>query len=126
MGASEEARHLLMAAQRDFRALQGMLDADIFVDEIFGFHAQQAAEKTLKAWLALLDVQYPKSHDLSLLLTLLETNGQDVTPHQDLVDLNPYAVQYRYEAFEDSGPALDRLAFIERVRAVIESVDSLI
>ena len=31
-----------------------MRDVDIFADEIFGFHAQQAAEKLLKAWLALL------------------------------------------------------------------------
>lgn len=41
----EEAYLLLAAAGRDFRALQGMTDPGVFADEIFGFHAQQAAEK---------------------------------------------------------------------------------
>jgi len=34
----EEAYLLLMAAGRDFRALQGMMDPSVSVDEIFGFH----------------------------------------------------------------------------------------
>ncbi|WP_372703813.1 hypothetical protein [Candidatus Accumulibacter contiguus] len=29
-----------------------MIDNPLFADEIFGFHAQQAIEKALKAWLA--------------------------------------------------------------------------
>lgn len=49
MEASDESQRLLAAARRDFRALQGMSDPEVFVDEIFGFHAQQAVEKTLKA-----------------------------------------------------------------------------
>lgn len=40
------------AGTKDLRALQGMSDPDVFADEVFGFHAQQAAEKALKAWLA--------------------------------------------------------------------------
>lgn len=90
MGAYEEARHLLTAALKDLRALQGMSDPDVFADEVFGFHAQQAAEKALKAWLAVSDVEYPRTHDLSLLLTVLEAQGQDVVPYSDLVELNPY------------------------------------
>ena len=72
MGASEEVRHLLAVAHKDFRALQGMSDSSIFADEIFGFHAQQAAGKALKAWLAAFGVEYPRTHDLSLMLTLLD------------------------------------------------------
>ena len=45
MAISDEARQLLAAANKDLRALQGMIDASIFADEIFGFHAQQAVEK---------------------------------------------------------------------------------
>ncbi len=44
-----QARTLMAAAHRDLKALTGMLDADIFEDEIFGSRVQQAAEKTLKA-----------------------------------------------------------------------------
>ena len=45
---------LLMSriALNDFKALKGMTDPAIFSDEIFGFHAQQAVEKALKAWLS--------------------------------------------------------------------------
>jgi HEPN domain-containing protein len=62
MAERDEAQRLLAAAQKDLRALRGMTDADTFADEIFGFHAQQAVEKALKAWLALLGEEYPRTH----------------------------------------------------------------
>jgi len=52
MSDLKEARTLFEAAERDLLALRGMRDSTVFTDEIFGFHAQQAAEKLLKAWLA--------------------------------------------------------------------------
>lgn len=75
MNAIDEARRLLDMAQKDFKAMQGMNDAVQFPDEIYGFHAQQAVEKTLKAWLTLLECEYPSTHDISLLLHLLENRG---------------------------------------------------
>jgi HEPN domain-containing protein len=95
------------------------------VDEVFGFHAQQAAEKALKAWLTLLKDEYPKTHDLSLLLTLLETRGQDVTPYLELIELNPFAVQYRYGAFDDLS-TLDRRATCELIQEVLSVVGSFV
>jgi len=71
MSDPKQARLLLAAAERDFAALRGMGDATIFADEIFGFHAQQATEKLLKAWLASLGETYPLSHDLASLLDML-------------------------------------------------------
>lgn len=45
-------RHsLLRLARRDFDALLGMQGSALFADAIFAFHAQQAVEKALKAWL---------------------------------------------------------------------------
>jgi hypothetical protein len=41
----EHARMMLAMAQKDFQALQGMLDEKTFTNEIFGFHAQQAVKK---------------------------------------------------------------------------------
>ena len=72
MPAAEHARGLLAMAQMDFDAMRGMLGNPLFADEIFGFHAQQAIEKSLKAWLALSSVNFPLTHDLSRLLALLE------------------------------------------------------
>ena len=57
------ARGLLDAAEEDIRALRVLLGADVG-DSVFGFHVQQAAEKSFKAWLALLDVRFPLTHDL--------------------------------------------------------------
>ena len=43
----EVARAIMAAARRDLQALENMLDPLAFPGEIFGFHAQQAAEKAL-------------------------------------------------------------------------------
>jgi len=75
MSNHKQAEVLLSAAYRDFRALKGMLDTETFADEVFGFHVQQAVEKALKAWLAILGVVYPFTHDLSVLLQQLEDQG---------------------------------------------------
>ena len=45
MSDLDHARQILAIARRDLKALGGMLDADIFAYEIFGFQAQQTAEK---------------------------------------------------------------------------------
>ena len=53
MSDIKQARALVEAVRRDLMALFGMVDEEIFANEIFGFHVQQAAEKLCKAWLAL-------------------------------------------------------------------------
>lgn len=65
MSDQEHAESILEAARRDLRALRAMDDVVAFSDEIVGFHAQQAVEKALKAWLAYLGVPFPKTHDLA-------------------------------------------------------------
>jgi len=49
MPAHDLARELLATAQSDIKALANMFDSEVFDDRIFGFHAQQAVEKILKA-----------------------------------------------------------------------------
>lgn len=39
MNELEHAKTLLLLAEKDFKALQGMQDSDIFAEEIFGFRA---------------------------------------------------------------------------------------
>lgn len=126
MAASDEARALLVAARRDGRALAGMTDVDVFAEEVFGFHAQQAVEKALKAWLALLDVEFPRTHDLSLLLNILREHSQDTHLFSGTIEFNAYAVQYRYEALDEVGQPLDRTATIILVNRLLSAVDGLI
>ncbi|MBI2433678.1 MAG: HEPN domain-containing protein [Candidatus Hydrogenedentes bacterium] len=94
----ESVRQLLMAAESDYRALNGMLAGgdEYFTDEAFGLFVQQALEKCLKVWLALNSISYPYTHSLRLLLKMLAETGMDVEPYWDLVDYSVFAVNGRY------------------------------
>ena len=127
MSGVEHAREMVILAQRDLKALQGMLDADTFADEIFGFHAQQAVEKALKAWLTLVGVEYPRTHDLAELLELLEEHAEPILEaFYDLVDLTDFAVQFRYRIFEDDEGRLNRGAMIRQVNNLVVHVERLV
>ena len=96
-------------AERDLRALKGMDDATVFDDEIFGFHVQQAIEKSLKAWIIGIGVESPFIHNLARLLAILEENGCDVESFWDVVEYTAYAVNFRYDAAEMTDDSLDVL-----------------
>lgn len=114
-------------ARKDFDALRGMIDNPLFADEIFGFHAQQAVEKSLKAWLALLFVDFPLTHDVSRLLALLEEVGAEgAEGYWHLVELNMFAVQARYESgLMEFEQALDRAAILEDIQALLVVVEAM-
>lgn len=110
-------------ARKDADALRGMIGNSLFADEIFGFHAQQAIEKALKAWLAALAVDFPLTHDLSRLLGLLEDVGEEMTDYWPLVEFTVFAVQARYEAglLEAEAP-LDRTDITAKVERLLAKV----
>ncbi len=61
------------------------------------FDAQQAAEKAVKAVLRFHRFDFPKTHDLRQLFTLLDSKGKAVPGEiWDAVDLADYAVETRY------------------------------
>ncbi|MGQ0665328.1 MAG: HEPN domain-containing protein [Pseudomonadota bacterium] len=62
------------------------------------FHMQQAAEKYLKALLAHRGVEYPHTHDLGVLLDMCCRIAGDLERLRDeIVTLQPYSVQMRYD-----------------------------
>jgi hypothetical protein len=85
MATSDEARQLLVAANKDLRTLQGMI-----------------------------------------VLNLLNAHDRIDDSFYELVEFNPYAVQYRYDAFDEIGEPLDRNAVIDRVGALIQKIHALI
>lgn len=121
MSDLKEARVLIEAAERDISALRGMHDADVFADEIFGFHVQQAAEKLFKAWLALLGEVYPLTHDLDLLLDLLQKRESDTASFRNLVEFVLYAVQFRYDVDPDP-EVLNRVSALQYVEDLLQHV----
>ena len=61
------------------------------------FHAQQAAEKSIKAYLVYQSVRVPKSHDIGDLLALIELKDKDLFHLLNpCIELTDYAVAYRY------------------------------
>jgi HEPN domain-containing protein len=109
-------------AQKDFQAMTGMGNVEVFSDEVFGFHAQQAVEKSLKAWLVLNGKEYPLTHSLRVLMAELTQTGEDMEPLMDLVELNAYAVQYRYDSIEPDEVPLDRAEMVKKVGALVNKV----
>jgi HEPN domain-containing protein len=84
-------------------------------DEIWGFHAQQATEKMLKAGLAAREISFPFTHRLTMLADLWADNGIQL-PEEflPLLDLTQYAAELRYTVLPpDEGRArLDRVGLI--------------
>ncbi len=64
------------------------------------FHAQQAAEKSLKAVYLALDLSPPKTHDLAYLMDNLPDNVVSAPSMLMLPVLTKYAVQCRYPGQE--------------------------
>lgn len=118
----EQARVLLAMARKDVTALRAMGDPLAFAEEIFGFHAQQAVEKALKAWIAALGGEYPYRHDLGELISVLQRRGVDVEGLWDLVEYTDYGVRLRYESLDDEEPPLDREAVIRRIAILVTQV----
>ena len=60
------------------------------------FHAQQCAEKYLKALLLQAGGEPPKTHDLRLLLQRLPADQAVLFRMEDMVELNRYSIEARY------------------------------
>lgn len=85
-------------AEGDFATLQREMRARRFPNyDAACFHAQQCAEKYLKARLQEAHIPFPRTHDLEQLLALLlpvEPNWRGIRP--GLQVLTVYGVQFRY------------------------------
>lgn len=68
-GLRDAALGLLIKAQHDLHNADTVLPTGAALDTVL-FHAQQAAEKCLKALLVLQDVNYPLTHDVDELLRM--------------------------------------------------------
>lgn len=126
MSDRDFALSLLNVAEKDLRAIQGMMNSEIFADEIFGFHVQQASEKLLKAWITSIGKTYPYTHDVSALLNILDRNACDVEQFWNLLEYNAFAVQLRYEALNTPDEMLDRKVAIARVQTLYDQRKSCV
>lgn len=112
------AKILLETAQEDARAMSALCLATEIGDATIGFHAQQTAEKAIKAVLSAQGIAFRRTHDLAELLDLLADEKIALPPHSDCLDgLNPYAIEARYGLI---GPSvLDRKHWQTVIGAVL-------
>ena len=116
------AKILIRAAERDIEALRFMRDPDEIPDEVFGFHVQQAAEKSLKAHLALLGETYPLTHNLEALLDILARRGIAKDSFRELISYTPYAVEFRYQGVGPDAEPIYREDALRLVETLLQQV----
>lgn len=81
------------------------------------FHCQQCCEKYLKATLQEAGIRFPKTHDLSALLSLVPADPAWMNLRVELAALTDAAVEFRYPNQWSSSPeARNAYATCRRVR----------
>jgi HEPN domain-containing protein len=94
LGAPEE---WLRYARADLAVCRVAMERTDILPEIACFHAQQCAEKSLKALLLAKNIPFPRTHIIEFLLDLLAEAGVAVPAEVDeALALTQYAVQMRY------------------------------
>jgi len=119
---TEDVRAWLQKANLDLRAAEHeMPEAGLVADVVF--HAQQAAEKSLKAFLAWQDVPFRKTHNIEELgRTCLSLDATLRSVVDRAVPLTEYAWKFRYPG-EPEEPSLEEARdALDAARAVYEAI----
>jgi len=115
-----ETKEWVEKAEGDWRVARREMVADDSVYDAVCFHAQQCAEKYLKALLVENDIVFVKTHDL---VFLMESRGTTLAGLDSLREamarLSAYAVTFRYpgeEALNEEGKeAIDTAADLRAI-----------
>lgn len=123
---TRQVRQWIEKADHDLRNAEHTLT--IFDDCPFDtvcFHAQQCVEKCLKGWLAFRCIDFPRSHDLVVLLNLAITAGLRGVNTHGVQPLNRYTIEARYPGDWDpiDRPEAERaVAAAQSVRGAVHAV----
>lgn len=91
-----EARRWIARADDDLAVMNLIIRSDTRISWAACFHAQQGAEKAIKALLVLHGIDFPKTHALTTLAALLPNDVQQLLDSDSLAELTPWAVAGRY------------------------------
>ena len=133
-----DVKEKLQAAYRQLNTFNRMMETGDFPQEDYGFHAQQAVENAMKAWMSAADIDYRRIHDLEntaerILNDPGETNTLAAEQLRLLMDytsfedpdhpgeyenwLTKYAVAYRYEGTGFRMNELEQTRFRQEIAA---------
>jgi len=112
-------------ADEDLSVARHLLAEKLPYHGAIGFHAQQAAEKFLKAYLVAHQVEFPKTHDLGRLLDLIApVDGALATALAAAVQLTDYGVDLRYPGDLPQLDADDAKSAVDRAVDVRDAITS--
>jgi len=113
----------LQKARRDLEVARRLAPDSDFKDVVC-FHAQQAAEKALKAAMLALGLEALRTHDLDLLLASLEETDPGWKALQEMCEsLADFAVAPRYPGWEETAPDIKPQDAINNATFVVRFVE---
>jgi HEPN domain-containing protein len=112
-------------AQEDLDYARQALTVTHLATGVACFHAQQAAEKALKAALLLDGAEPPRTHDLERLTELLAAARRTTLP-SDIAWLTPFAVAHRYPGAEEEASRADLERAVRIAEAAVSWVKAVI
>ncbi len=126
---NEYIKNWLFRANEDIAVIDNLINAGIenYTSTIC-FHAQQASEKFLKAFLVNHDVDFPRTHDLDFLLLECQKINKEAFQNINLKNLTEFGVSVRYP--DDFyiplvSEALDYQQIAKEIRGIVEGLIKL-
>jgi HEPN domain-containing protein len=119
-----EKKHLeqwIEKAEHDLIAAKLIIEHQPLILDIACFHCQQAVEKYLKTFLVFEKEEFPRTHNLDLLLQSCVSHSQDFA-NIDLKNLEDFAVRGRYPHDFLQPEAVETREFLQ----IAESVKALV
>jgi HEPN domain-containing protein len=122
-----DPREWLRRARSDIAlARAGRITPDVLYQDLC-FHAQQAAEKALKAVRVQLQREFPKTHSIVELLRLVGERGVILPePVREAAVLTRYAVQDRYPGLAEDATPEDHQRAISPAERVLQWAESVV
>lgn len=113
------ANEWLKFARFDLLTIESIAKS-IFVSQSITFHAQQAVEKSIKAYLVANNKRFPKTHDIGKLLDIIREVDVDLSKKlRHLEILTEYAISFRYPE-----AAKSKITKAKALRAIKIAIDA--
>ena len=123
----EEAFAWLSKARRDVDSAERLIAGTPPYRDTATYHCQQSAEKALKAYLTASAIPFPKSHDLTVLVTLAAQSLPELALLSEAaIVLTPYATLFRYPDAVMEPSDDDVAEALQLAHSVVQTVERLL
>ncbi|MBN1381502.1 MAG: HEPN domain-containing protein [Deltaproteobacteria bacterium] len=113
----------LVYADEDIRlARHGLTLSSSVPYRLLAYHAQQCAEKCLKAYLVYRCIDFPYTHNISMLLELCSRDASWTVGLMDAEELTSYAITTRYPGIDEDVSREETLRAIQLASLVMKTV----